>query len=87
MGVTIDFELMAPRLRRRTKLTRTAYEQKASFKLSTRLMLSAIDLKTRDLEESILSMDRSRFNVSALESQVSELKSLLVVANAALDAL
>jgi hypothetical protein len=87
MGVTIDFELMAPRLRPRTKLARIAHEQKASFKLSTRLVLSAIDLKTRVLEESILSMDRSRFNVSALELQVSELKSLLVVANAALDAL
>ncbi len=85
MGITIDFVQAARRLRPSTE--HRTNEITGTFKADARVALSALGSKAQALENLIRALDRSGHDVSALEAQLRELKSLVLMAGARLDSL
>jgi hypothetical protein len=93
MGVTIDFGSAARRLRpiesdqaAMTEVERIL-EIKARFKLEMRLALSLLDWKMKLLDASMPVLDKSRFDTAMLEEKINDMKKMLRIATATVEAL
>jgi hypothetical protein len=93
MGVTIDFGNATRRLRpvESDQAAMTEVEQifeiKARFKLEMRLALALLDLKMRLLDDEMLTLDKSRFDAAILEEKIGDMKNMLRIATATVEAL
>jgi hypothetical protein len=85
VGIAIDFVQAARRLR--PSVEKRVNEITGTFKTDARLALVEIDSKVSKCEELIRSLDRSGHDLRKLDTQLSELRSLVLIARAKVDSL